>query len=138
MIQPIPFDRDFAPERERADEIGHGVRRLTANNPGPFTFQGTNTYIIGHGRVAVLDPGPDDRAHVEAILAATAGEEITHIIVTHTHRDHSEAAAALKAATGALTVGAGPHRPARAPRAGEEALLDASADHALFARPHAR
>jgi glyoxylase-like metal-dependent hydrolase (beta-lactamase superfamily II) len=91
------------------ERIAPGVRRLVCNNPSAFTFRGTNTYIIGRGRVAVMDPGPENAAHLAAILAATQGEMVTHVIVTHTHRDHSPGAAALVAATGARTYGFGPH-----------------------------
>ena len=85
------------------------IRRVVARNPSPFTFKGTGTYIVGHGKVAVIDPGPDISAHVEALLAALRGETVTHILVTHTHLDHSPAAAAIKQATGAKTYGFGPH-----------------------------
>jgi glyoxylase-like metal-dependent hydrolase (beta-lactamase superfamily II) len=85
------------------------VRRVVCNNPSAFTFRGTNTYIIGRGRVAVMDPGPENAAHLAAVLAATQGETVTHVIVTHTHRDHSPGTAALVAATGATTYGFGPH-----------------------------
>lgn len=77
-------------------EVAPGVRRIVADNPGPFTFKGTNTYIVGRGDVAVIDPGPNDRAHLEAIARATKGERISHILVTHTHRDHVDAIAPLK------------------------------------------
>ena len=84
------------------------VRRVLAANPSPFTYTGTQTYIVGHGEVAVIDPGPDLAEHVEAILAATPGERITAIACTHTHRDHSPASRALAAATGAPIVGCAP------------------------------
>lgn len=84
------------------------VRRVLAPNPSPFTYTGTQTYIIGQDEVAVIDPGPDLPDHVAAILAATAGERIVAILCTHTHRDHSPAAPALKAATGAPIVGCAP------------------------------
>jgi len=106
----IPFLKDDPLPVGEVAEVAPGVRRLLCGNPGPFTFRGTNTWIIGRGgSVAVLDPGPEDAAHLAAILAATAGERITHIIVSHTHRDHSPGAAALQAATGAPTFGFGPH-----------------------------
>ena len=89
-------------------QISPLVRRLLANNPSAFTYTGTQTYIVGRGEVAVLDPGPDEPAHVDAILAATAGERIVAIVCTHTHRDHSPAAAPLRAATGAPVVGCAP------------------------------
>jgi len=81
------------------------VRRLLAPNPSPFTYTGTETYIVGRGEVAVIDPGPDLPDHVDAILAATEGERIRTILCTHTHRDHSPASRALQAATGAPIVG---------------------------------
>jgi glyoxylase-like metal-dependent hydrolase (beta-lactamase superfamily II) len=84
------------------------VRRLLAPNPSPFTYTGTETYIVGRGEVAVIDPGPDLAEHVEAILAATAGEQIQAILCTHTHRDHSPASRALHAATGAPIIGCAP------------------------------
>jgi glyoxylase-like metal-dependent hydrolase (beta-lactamase superfamily II) len=85
------------------------VRRIVARNPSPFTFRGTGTYVVGHGEVAVIDPGPDLADHVEALLAGLTGEQVTHILITHTHRDHSPAARALQEATGAPTYGFGPH-----------------------------
>jgi glyoxylase-like metal-dependent hydrolase (beta-lactamase superfamily II) len=84
------------------------VRRLLAPNPSPFTFTGTQTYIVGNSEVAVIDPGPDLPEHVDAILAATEGEIVTAILCTHTHRDHSPAARALQAATGAPIIGCAP------------------------------
>jgi glyoxylase-like metal-dependent hydrolase (beta-lactamase superfamily II) len=84
------------------------VRRLLARNPSPFTFTGTGTFVVGQGTVAVIDPGPADPAHIKALIQALAGETVSHILVTHTHMDHSPAAPALKAATGALIVGCAP------------------------------
>lgn len=106
----IPFRRDDALSPGAVEEAAPGVRRVLCGNPSAFTFRGTNTYIIGRGRgVAVLDPGPEDAAHLQAILAATRGETVSHILVSHTHRDHSPGAAALAAATGAPTYAHGPH-----------------------------
>ena len=85
------------------------VRRIVARNPGPFTFHGTGTYLVGHGHVAVIDPGPDIAEHIDQILTALDGETLTHILVTHTHRDHSPGARLLQQATGAKTYGFGPH-----------------------------
>lgn len=87
------------------------VRRLVANNASAFTFTGTCSYIVGNGDVAIVDPGPDDAAHVQALLDATKGERVTQIVVTHTHRDHSTAAAAIKQATSAEIVGARQFQP---------------------------
>ncbi len=88
-------------------EMAPGVARLVANNPSPYTFKGTNTYLIGTTSLAVIDPGPKDADHCAAILAAAAGRPITHIILTHTHGDHFEGLPALLAATGAATAGYG-------------------------------
>lgn len=78
-----------------------GIVRIVAENPSPLTFNGTNTYLLGMTELAVIDPGPDDAAHRAAILAAAAGRRITHILVTHAHRDHVDGAAALQRETGA-------------------------------------
>src|SRR6476661_7796408 len=128
MNDDIPFDKDLDLAPDVVDEPMPGVRRIMANNPGPFTFKGTVSYIIGRGKVAILDPGPDDPAHIGALLAAVRNETVTHIFVTHTHRDHSPAAAAIKAATGAPTYGEGPHRAARELHLDEAPRLDAGGD----------
>jgi hydroxyacylglutathione hydrolase len=100
-----------------------------ANNPGPFTFTGTLTYIVGRGNVAIIDPGPADETHVNTVLNAVRGETVTHIFVTHTHRDHSPAVPRVKAETGAQVYAEGPHRPARPLHIGEHNPLDSSGDH---------
>ena len=114
MSGDIPFDRSFDLPPETVEEVVPGVRRLLANNPGPFTFKGTVSYIVGRGQVAIIDPGPLDETHIAALLDAVRGETVTHIFVTHTHRDHSPAVPRIKAATGALVLAEGAHRPARA------------------------
>ncbi len=101
MATNIPFVREMDFEYEQAQQVSPLIRRLVANNPGPFTFRGTGVYIIGHGDVAIIDPGPDDDAHIEALLRAIEGERVTHILVTHRHMDHSPAAHPLAARTGA-------------------------------------
>jgi glyoxylase-like metal-dependent hydrolase (beta-lactamase superfamily II) len=126
----IAFETAFAPRYGEAVTVAPGVRRLTCRNPGPFTGDGTNTYIVGAGAVAVIDPGPDDPAHLDAILHATRAERIAHILITHTHADHSPLSPALKAATGATTFGYGPHGAGRT--ADPAAIrLDAAGDHAF-------
>jgi glyoxylase-like metal-dependent hydrolase (beta-lactamase superfamily II) len=105
----IPFRREDALPPGVPEEVAPGVRRILCDNPGPFTFRGTNTYLIGRGEVAVLDPGPVEEAHLAAILRATEGERITRVLVSHTHRDHSPGVATLQAATGARSIGFGPH-----------------------------
>src|SRR5688500_20185255 len=92
----------------RVEQIHPLVRRLLAANPSPFTYTGTQTYIVGSGDVAVIDPGPDLPDHVDALVAALAGERETAIICTHTHRDHSPASRALRAATGGPSVRSAP------------------------------
>jgi len=109
MPVEVPFRREFLFEYGRLEPVAPMIRRIVARNPSPFTFKGTGTYVVGSREVAVIDPGPDLPEHVDALLAALAGERVTHIVITHTHRDHSPAARALKAATGASTYGFGPH-----------------------------
>ena len=120
MAVDIPFRREIAFEYGRLEPVAPGVRRIVAKNPGPFTFKGTGTYVVGEGEVAVIDPGPELEEHVAALLASLADEQVTHILVTHTHRDHSPAAKALKAATGAPTYGFGPHAGGERGEAGVE------------------
>ncbi len=105
----LPLDRTYDPRYGEAVAISPLIRRVLAPNPGPFTFHGTGTYIVGHGRVAVIDPGPLLDAHVDALCRALDGETVTHILVTHTHNDHSPAALPLQRATGAPTLAFGPH-----------------------------
>jgi len=128
MADDIPFNRtlDLAPDTPQ--EVVPGVRRILTNNPSPFTFKGTLTYVVGRGKVAIVDPGPDDAAHIAAVLDSVRGETVTHIFVTHTHRDHSPAVPAIKAATGAQVLAEGPHRAARPLHIGEAPRLDASND----------
>jgi glyoxylase-like metal-dependent hydrolase (beta-lactamase superfamily II) len=128
MSEDIPFDKNLDLAPDVTDEPMPGVRRVMANNPGPFTFKGTVSYIIGRGKVAIVDPGPDDPAHIGALLDAVRNETVTHIFVTHTHRDHSPAVPAIKKVTGATVFAEGPHRAARPLHIGEHNPLDASAD----------
>jgi glyoxylase-like metal-dependent hydrolase (beta-lactamase superfamily II) len=129
MSGDIPYDKMLDLKPDQVEEVAPGVRRLLANNPGPFTFTGTLTYIVGRGKVAIIDPGPADQAHIAALLNAVRGEEVTHIFVTHTHRDHSPATSAVKAATGAKVYAEGPHRAARPLYSGERNPLEGSGDH---------
>ncbi|MBX9761294.1 MAG: MBL fold metallo-hydrolase [Beijerinckiaceae bacterium] len=101
------------------------VRRLIAPNPGPFTFTGTCTYIVGSGDVAIIDPGPASEDHLAALLAAVKGERVSHILVTHTHKDHSPGVRALQDATGAPVWGCAAHVPVEDHPSGR---LDASHD----------
>ena len=107
---------DFNPVPGQPEELEPGVRRILAPNPSPMTYRGTNTYLIGTRDVAVIDPGPDLPAHLEAILAAIEpGQRISHIIVTHSHLDHSPLARALSLRCGAPVYGFGPATAGRSP-----------------------
>ncbi|WP_011580118.1 MULTISPECIES: MBL fold metallo-hydrolase [Chelativorans] len=128
----LELDTRFEPHYGEAVEVAPGIRRVTVRNPSPFTFHGTNSYIVGGGgALAVVDPGPDDAEHLETLLKAIGGRPVSHIFVSHTHRDHSPLAARLAALTGAKTLAEGPHRPARPLALGEADRLDASADLAF-------
>jgi len=105
----IPFRRDLDFTYGRADRLSPQIRRVIACNPSPFTFHGTGTYIIGRVKVAVIDPGPDLAEHRQALTACLAGEQVTHILITHTHEDHCGGARAFQQAVGAPTYGFGPH-----------------------------
>ncbi|MBN43829.1 MAG: MBL fold metallo-hydrolase [Alphaproteobacteria bacterium] len=109
MATQITYNRELNFEYGRVDALSPLVRRVIANNPSGFTFHGTGTYIIGHNQVAIIDPGPDLGEHVDALLDAVRGETVSHILVTHTHNDHSPAVRALQAATGAPSYSYGPH-----------------------------
>ena len=109
--EPVSIPAAREPPPRALTRLSPLVRRLVAPNPSPFTFNGTCTYIVGRGAVAVVDPGPDDESHLQAILDAIEGETVETILVTHTHRDHSPGAARLHAATGARIVGAAPFTP---------------------------
>ncbi|MCA3574795.1 MAG: MBL fold metallo-hydrolase [Aestuariivirga sp.] len=121
----LTFDRDFDVVPGEAQVLSPLIRRILVNNPSPFTFKGTSTFIVGRGKVAVIDPGPDDEGHLQALLRALEGETVTHILVTHSHADHSPLARRLKEATGAAT-----HAYGAVAALGEGGLrLDASIDH---------
>lgn len=109
MAVKIPFRRELSFEYGVVAELSPLIRRVIAHNPSPFTLHGTGTYIIGRGNVAVIDPGPADPRHIDAILDALAGERISHVLVTHTHMDHSPGCAILRNHTDAPTYAYGPH-----------------------------
>ena len=107
MPDPLDFKTTMDFAYGQPAPMSPGVVRVVANNPGPFTFRGTNTYFIGAAHLAIVDPGPDDPRHIDAILAAANGRPVTHIFITHAHRDHIDGARRLKAATGATTYAFG-------------------------------
>src|SRR6266571_5125681 len=101
----LPLSRDIEFAYGVPDQVSPLVRRVVANNPNRFTFTGTGTHLVGGEGVAVIDPGPDLTDHVAATMAALGGATVSHILVTHTHRDHSPAARLLQEQTGAPTYG---------------------------------
>jgi glyoxylase-like metal-dependent hydrolase (beta-lactamase superfamily II) len=127
-MNDIEFNREFDENPGKSVKISGNIRRILCDNPGPFTFKGTSTFIIGEGEVAVIDPGPDNDAHLQALLDALGDETVSHIFVTHTHADHSPLAAKMKAATGARTYGFGPHGSGRDQTG---AQVDAGGDRAF-------
>lgn len=129
MTQNLAFDRSEPDGAGHAAEVSPLVRRLVAPNSGAFTFTGTCTYLVGQDQLVVIDPGPDDDVHFENVLASIGSHDVSHILVTHTHKDHSPLARRLADFTGAEIWGAPPHKAARKLSAGEINALDASADY---------
>jgi glyoxylase-like metal-dependent hydrolase (beta-lactamase superfamily II) len=128
-VAAIPFVKDIDFAYGVADAPVAGVRRVIANNPGSFTFTGSGTYIVGAGGVAVIDPGPDDNAHTDALFRALGDERVDAVLVTHTHRDHCGGARAFAARAGAPVYGFGPH-PVRRPQ-DDAPALDEGGDYAF-------
>lgn len=130
----IPYVRQFDFTYGRRDQVSPLIQRVIADNPGPFTFTGTGTYIVGRdmpgARVAVIDPGPEDEAHLHALLRAVKGRTVSHILVTHTHRDHAPLSHALaEAVGGAPILAAKPHGPTvHASDAIDQAAMDEDDD----------
>ena len=124
----LVLSTDFAAAADACLQLTPLVRRIVAGNSGPMTFTGTCTYVVGQGEVAVIDPGPHRPEHIDAIEAALAGETVTHIVVSHTHLDHSPGARLLAARMGAPIVGCGPHRQARETAESEGRSIEASFD----------
>ena len=122
MAAELRFDRNLDFEYGVLQSVAPFLRRVVARNPSPFTFHGTGTYVVGHGRVAVVDPGPALDDHVEALVEALGGETVTHVLVTHTHRDHSPGCALLRRFSPAPTYGYGPHGSGW-PAAGDRAVV---------------
>jgi glyoxylase-like metal-dependent hydrolase (beta-lactamase superfamily II) len=118
-VVQVPFVTEFDPCHGRLVQVAPGIQRIVADNPSKYTAWGTGTYLVGDRDVAIIDPGPADDDHVAAVLAAVDGRRVTHLLITHTHADHSPAAAALADATGAPTFGFGAH-PAGADEHAEE------------------
>ena len=130
-IMSLDLDTRFDPRHGEAVLVEPGIRRITAPNAGPMTFHGTNSYLVGNERLVIVDPGPDDDAHLAALLAAVDGRPVDAILVTHTHLDHSALSARLAKATAAPLVAQGPHRISRELADGEVNPLDAASDRAF-------
>lgn len=110
-MKAIPFVREVSFDYERPDRLSPLIRRVICNNPGPFTFTGSGTYLVGsdEGPLAVIDPGPDDPAHLAALLEVIGVARVSHVLITHTHKDHCGGARAFADRVGAPIAGAGPH-----------------------------
>jgi len=119
----------FDPRYGEPVPLGPQIARVTAPNSGPFTGAGTNTYLLGEERVMIVDPGPADEAHAQALVRALGGRRVTHILLTHTHRDHADGLALLRRRLDAPAVAEGPHRPSRPLRPGETNPFRSAADH---------
>lgn len=147
MSTAIPFVRDFVPRYGEAERLTPLIRRVLARNPGPFTFAGTGTFIVGNGAsVAVIDPGPDDADHLAALLAAVEGETVTAVLVTHGHADHLPLARPFAESVGAPVLGHEAVAPDTVLRDGDEVRGDGwtlrtvatpghAAEHLAFALP---
>lgn len=134
----IPFHMEMIFTHGEPREIWPDIRRIVAGNQGPLTHNGTNTYILGRNELALIDPGPDDARHIDAIMSAVKGQKITHIFLTHTHKDHSGGLEALKAKTGArvyahqaITENRGARRTATSPLDTGFVDLNFKPDHEL-------
>jgi glyoxylase-like metal-dependent hydrolase (beta-lactamase superfamily II) len=128
----LSFDRTFDPQTGQAVPIAAGITRVTAPNASAYTFTGTNSFLLGHERVAVLDPGPDDPLHLTALVDAIGGRPVDAIILTHTHRDHSASARQLARDLGAPLWFGGPHRLSRPLRRFERNPIRRSCDWDLI------
>ncbi|MDB5560738.1 MAG: Metallo-beta-lactamase family protein [Hyphomicrobiales bacterium] len=129
--EPLVFETQFDPQTGTPVPVAPGIVRVTAPNRSPYTFTGTNSFLLGEDRIAVVDPGPDDERHLQALLAAIAGRPVEAIVLTHTHKDHSALAPKLKAATGAPLWFEGRHRLSRRARPFEMNGVGRSSDWAL-------
>ena len=127
----IPFRKRMEFEYGEVQQVTPLVRRLVARNPSGFTFHGTNTYIIGHGRVAVIDPGPLLEEQTAALVKALEGETVENILVTHTHHDHSPGVAPLKEKIGGEVHGAIPREIPTGVKTAESIQYDFAPDHIL-------
>ncbi len=129
---PLTFDTQFSPQVGAAISLAPGLARITAPNASPYTFTGTNSFLLGTEHIAILDPGPDDAAHIESLHRAIAGRPVSTVLLTHTHRDHSAAAAKVAARYRAPLWFGGPHRLSRPLRRFERNAIKKSCDWDLL------
>lgn len=127
----LKLNTDFDPQTGTLVAVAPGIGRVTAPNGGPYTFTGTNTFLIGVRKVIVIDPGPDDSKHLAALTAAIGGRPVEAILLTHTHKDHSALASRLRASTGAPIWFGGKHHLSRKPRLLERNAIARSSDWSL-------
>lgn len=128
MAAPLVFNTQFDPQTGSAVTVAPGLVRVTAPNASAYTFTGTNSFLVGNERLAVIDPGPDDEAHLTALERAIGGRKVDCIILTHTHRDHSALAARLGRRLDAPLWFGGPHRLSRPLRRFERNPIRRSCD----------
>lgn len=124
----LSFDRDFDPQTGVAVPVAERIVRITAPNASAYTFAGTNSFLLGQERLALVDPGPDDAAHMKALETAINGRKVEAIILTHTHRDHSASAARLSGELAAPLWFGGRHRLSRPLRRFERNPIRKSCD----------
>lgn len=127
----IRFNTQFDPQTGQRIDIADGIARVTAGNASAYTFTGTNSFILGRAQVLVVDPGPDDQSHFEALIRAIGARQVEAILLTHTHRDHCALAARMRAATGAPLWFGGAHRLSRPARRFEAAAIERDSDWEL-------
>ncbi|GHB21148.1 MBL fold metallo-hydrolase [Pseudovibrio japonicus] len=125
-MSKMDFNREFEARHGKLVKITEKLSRVTCNNPGALTFAGTNTFLVGQDEVVVIDPGPMDLEHLDALITAIDGRPVKAILVSHTHVDHSPLAGPLKEKTGAPIMGCGPHRRAASFANMDETPMDAS------------
>lgn len=128
----LSFERAFDPQTGHPIAVAEGIARVTGPNASAYTFTGTNSFLLGHERLALLDPGPDDPVHLAALIDAIGGRPVDAIILTHTHRDHSASAARLARDLDAPLWFGGPHRLSRPLRRFERNPIRKSCDWDLM------
>lgn len=124
----VHFNKDFTPQYGQTVVLGNDIRRVTAHNPSPFTFTGTNSYILGKSELAIIDPGPDDDDQLQTLLRVIYGHKLDYIFITHSHSDHCGLAKRLSDLTGARIVAEGRYRPALTNVLDNSIALDADCD----------